>query len=215
MTTGLELTRAPPLAVFLSERSTSEAPMFLKNYWYVAAVHARDRPQAVPPHHHERTRGDVPHRGRHAGRAGRPLPAPPPAAVDGQARQRRRAAMPLSRAALRPHRRLRARAGPGHDPGDRAGQKLSAGRALQVAVDLDGRSGAGRSREDPGLSLVRRSELGREAGLSPRPVQLAATSTTICSISRISLSCTRPPSATWRWSSTPRCACSARRTACR
>src|SRR6187401_3606755 len=37
---GQETTRvdpAPRLAVFLSERIPSEAPMFLKNYWYVAA----------------------------------------------------------------------------------------------------------------------------------------------------------------------------------
>ena len=56
-----------------------------------------------------------------------------------------RAAVPLSRPALRPHRRLRAHARPGPDPVDREGEDLSGGRALQVAVDLDGRSGARRS----------------------------------------------------------------------
>ena len=57
---------------------------------------------------------------------------------------------------------------PGQDmiPARRAGQNLSGGRSLQVAVDLDGRSGAGRSRQDPRLPLVRRSELGRQVRLS-------------------------------------------------
>ena len=149
--------------------------MFLRNHWYVAALRSRDRAQAVPPHHHERAGGVLPHRGRHAGRAGGPLPAPPPAAVDGQAHRRRRAAMPLSRAALRPHRRLRARAGPGHDPGDRAGEKLSGGRALQVAVDLDGRSGAGRSRRrSPDYHWFDDPNWGAKSDYLYAAVQLAA-----------------------------------------
>ena len=148
--------------------------MFLRNHWYVAAMNHEVGAQAVRPHHPERAGRAVPHRGRHADRAGGSLPAPPPAAVDGQADRRRRAAMPLSRPALRPHRPVRARAGPGHDPGDRHGENLSGGRALQVAVDLDGRSGARRSRQDRRLPLARRSQLGRQARLSPRAVQLAA-----------------------------------------
>ena len=38
------------------------------------------------------------------------------------------------------------------------------------------------------------------------PSATGSSSTTTCSTSRISPSCTRPPSATWRWWSTPRCA---------
>ena len=96
--------------------------MFLRNHWYVAAT---DQEIGRKPFRRiilERTRGDVSHRGRHADRAGGSLPAPAPAVVDGQAGRRRRAAMPLSRPALRPTGAVRARAGPGHDPADRAGE---------------------------------------------------------------------------------------------
>ena len=97
---------------------------------------------------------------------------------------------------------------PGQDmiPRDRAGEVLSGGRALQVAVDLDGRSGARRSRQDHRLPLVRRSRTGAPSPTISTPSATGSSSTTTCSISRISPSCTRPPSATWRWWSTPRCA---------
>ena len=96
--------------------------MFLRNSLVRRRHGSRDRAQAARPHHPGRAGGVLPHRGRHAGRARGSLPAPPPAAVDGQAGRRRRAAMPLSRPALRPHRPMRARARPGHDPADREGE---------------------------------------------------------------------------------------------
>ena len=65
---------------------------------------------------------------------------------------------------------------PGQDmiPATARVKSLSGGRALQVAVDLDGRSGAGRSRQDSRLPLVRRSELGRQVRLPLCAMQLAA-----------------------------------------
>src|SRR5262249_16671218 len=134
-------------------------PMFLRNYWYVAAYdHEIGRnplgriilgepivfyrlsalpPPPLPPH-------SSPHR--------------PPAALHGDV-GRRYFAVPLPRTSLRQDRHLRAGAGPGHDSTLGAGQELSRGRALPLAVDLDGRSRAGRSRQDHRFPLVRRPEL--------------------------------------------------------
>ena len=147
--------------------------MFLRNYWYVAASDHEMQAQAARPHHSGRAGRLLSAGGRHAGRARGSLRPPPPAAVDGQA-GRRHAAMPLPRPALRQDRHLRAGARPGHDPALGPGQKLSGGRALSLAVDLDGRSGAGRSRQDHRFPLARRSELGRQGPVPARQGQLAA-----------------------------------------
>jgi nitrite reductase/ring-hydroxylating ferredoxin subunit len=63
------------------------------------------------------------------------------------------------------------------------------------------------------LSLARRPGLGRQDRLSLRPVQLAARQRQPARLAPGL--CTGPPSATWRWWSTRRCGCSARRPACR
>ena len=60
-------------------------------------------------------------------------------------------------------RHLRARSRPGHDPAEREDPHLSGGRALSLGVDLDGRSGARRSRQDHRLPLARRSRTGARA----------------------------------------------------
>ena len=87
--------------------------MFLKNSWYVAAW---DREIADKPI--GRTFLNEPvvmfrDSRRQGGGDGGQVPASPRASVDGQGGRGRSAAMPLSRAALRPDRNLRARAGSG------------------------------------------------------------------------------------------------------
>ena len=86
--------QAPPPRVI--GETPGEMPMFLRNYWYVAASERRDRPQAARPHDSRRAYRVLPHRGWRTGGARRPMCAPASAALDGQAR-RRHAAMSLSR----------------------------------------------------------------------------------------------------------------------
>ena len=97
---------------------------------------------------------------------------------------------------------------PGQDmiPATARVKSLSGGRALQVAVDLDGRSGAGRSRRRSSTTTGSTIRTGAPSPTTSTPSATGSSSTTTCSTSRISPSCTRPRSATWRWSSMRRCA---------
>ena len=89
---------------------------------------------------------------------------------------------------------------------------LSRGRALPLDLDLDGRSGFGRSGADPDFHWLQDPDGARSRHTyMSRPT--GNWSSIICSISPISPSCMRPRSAIWRWSSTPRSRCNARRTA--
>ena len=77
-----------------------------------------------------------------------------------------------------------------------------------------GDAGAGRSRDDPGLSLVRRSELGRAAGLSPRPVQLAVVNDNLLDLTHLAF-VHETTIGNMALVEHARCACSGRRRACR
>ena len=62
-----------------------------------------------------------------------------------------------------------------------AGPVLSGGRALSLGLDLDGRSGAGRSEHDCGLPLDRRARNGVPAVRCSTSTQTGCLSSTTCS----------------------------------
>ena len=144
-------------------QAMTEATMFIRNAWYVAAWadEIGEAPLArricnEPVVLYPRPAGPRRRAARHV------LPSRR-AAAHGQGR-RRGARVRLPRADLRPFRRLRARPGPGPHPRAHPRPQLSRGRAGRLPVDLDGRSGPGRSRDDRALAVSqRRGELAAQA----------------------------------------------------
>ena len=116
---------------------TRQRGRFLRNAWYVAAgpaILAEGPGQDLP----RRSGRPVPRQAGIAQPLRRPLPTLRRATR--HARWSAVIAMPLSRAALRRHRRLASSTRTRRDRAAGLGTGLSAGRALPAAVDLDGRT---------------------------------------------------------------------------
>ncbi len=148
--------------------------MFLRNSWYVAAwdreIGRRPLARMIlgEPIVFYRQEDDT------TGRARGSLLPPPSAALPRPAR-RRHVALRLSRAALRCQRSLCRNPGPGANSARCGDPVLPAGRALQLGLDLDGRSETRRSGADPELVVGRSPGLGlRQARHDARRLQLSA-----------------------------------------
>ena len=141
------------------QASPSEA--FLMNCWYVAAWdHELIDGRLLARTHPRPAGGALQGRQRQGGGARRPLLPPRRQAL-------RRAGVEGDCVRCMYHglkfdatRQVRADPGPGQHPAQARRAQLPGGRARPPGLDLDGRSGAGRSGEDPRLSVPARRRAG-------------------------------------------------------
>ena len=87
---------------------------------------------------------------------------------------RRRRALHVPRAEVRPERQVHPDPGPGQHSAQARRAQLPGGRAPAPGLDLDGRGGEGRSRRDPGIHLSARPGLARQARLHALRRELSA-----------------------------------------
>ena len=125
-----------------------------------------DRADAVRADDLQRAHGLLADGGRGTRRLRGPL-LPPPDAVEKGRDRGRPAALPLSRARIRPHGRLRARAGTDDGAAGRAGTRLPGGREIQLDLGLARRPGGGGRGSDNPLPVARQRGLGRQGRLFP------------------------------------------------